>query len=242
MTAYDTPYDRSLGKLRVKMCQSLSGVDTLLQAGIEYDLPEDIAKNLIRQDLATKSCCQPADVEPYDSRPDTVEHINLVGRLIVHVVRDLLERARVHDQSKLADPEKATFDEYTPKLKGSTYGSDEYKGFLAGMKPALDHHYAANSHHPEHFTGSTCAQCGNREDQPCTCGGPRVSTAGIRGMNLLDLVEMFCDWKAATTRHADGDLRKSIDINQKRFGYSDDLKAILRNTVALFEPPPEGGL
>ena len=31
-----------------------------------------------------------------------------------------------------------------------TYGSDEYKACLTEMKPALDHHYAANRHHPEH--------------------------------------------------------------------------------------------
>jgi hypothetical protein len=39
------------------------------------------------------------------------------------------------------------------------------------------------------------------------------------------------DWKAATLRHADGDILKSIEINQKRFGYSDDLKEIFKNTV-----------
>jgi len=54
---------------------------------------------------------------------------------------------------------------------------------------------------------------------------------GIRGMTLLDVVEMLCDWKAATQRHADGDILKSVEINQKRFGYSDELKAILRNTI-----------
>ncbi len=104
------------------------------------------------------------------------------------------------------------FDEYTPKLAASTYGSDEYKAFLAAMKPALDHHYAANSgHHPE--------------------GNPR----GIQGMSLVDLTEMLCDWLAATRRHADGDIRRSIEINQKRFGYGDELKQILLNTLPLLE-------
>jgi hypothetical protein len=41
---------------------------------------------------------------------------------------------------------------------------------------------------------------------------------------------MFCDWYAATKWHNDGDLMKSIAINQERFGYSEDLKAILENT------------
>jgi len=49
----------------------------------------------------------------------------------------------------------------TPKLAGSTYGSEEYKAFLGQMKPALDHHYAVNDHHPEHFRWR-CGICERR--------------------------------------------------------------------------------
>lgn len=147
-----------------------------------------------------------ADEPEYDSRRDTLAHIERVRDLLDEVRSRLHGRGAVHDESKLAEPEKSAFDEYTPKLKGTTYGSDEYKGFLAALKPALDHHYAANSHHPEHYPD------------------------GIAGMSLLDLIEMFVDWKAATERHADGDLGESIEINAKRFGLSDQLAAILRNT------------
>jgi len=145
--------------------------------------------------------------EKYDSRLDTLAHIEQVGAFLTEVRVSLLLRRVNHDKSKLEEPEKSVFDAMTPKLKGSTYGSDEYKGFLAAMKPALDHHYAHNSHHPEHYPD------------------------GIRGMCLLDVIEMLADWKAATMRHADGDLAKSIEINQKRFGYGDELKAILINTA-----------
>lgn len=54
-------------------------------------------------------------------------------------------------------------------------------------------------------------------------------------MNLVDIIEMLCDWKAATLRHADGDIYKSIEINQKRFGYSDELKSIFINTIKCIE-------
>ena len=50
-------------------------------------------------------------------------------------------------------------------------------------------------------------------------------------MNLVDLVEMFCDWLASTQRMAKGDIYKSIEHAQERFGLSDDLVAILRNTA-----------
>ena len=85
-----------------------------------------------------------------DSRIETYKHIQTVQGIMRRAVADLLNRMEAHDQSKLKSPEVEIFDEMTPKLAASTYGSEEYKGFLAQMKPALDHHYAYNSHHPEH--------------------------------------------------------------------------------------------
>ena len=147
----------------------------------------------------------------FDSRPDTYAHIQQVQRLLGRVIGDFLRRSEAHDQSKLVSPEVEIFDEFTPRLAASTYGSSEYKTMLAAMKPALDHHYAHNSHHPEHYPN------------------------GIVGMSLLDVLEMLCDWKAATLRHANGDIRQSIEINQARFGYSDELKILLLNTLTLLE-------
>ncbi len=152
------------------------------------------------------------DTKKYDSRPDTYRHIQQVQALLFNCIAELMRRAEMHDQSKLTDPEVALFDEYTPSLAECTYGSDEYKQMLAGLKPALDHHYAKNRHHPEHF-----------------------DERGIRGMNLIDVLEMLCDWKAATLRHHDGDIRKSIEINQKRFGFSDELRYILLNTLMVID-------
>ena len=143
----------------------------------------------------------------YDSTQDTKKHIATVSIYMSRLYMDIRRRMGRHDKSKLEEPEKSIFDEYTPKLATSTYGSEEYKGFLKGMGEALEHHYANNRHHPEHFEN------------------------GIRDMNLVDLCEMVADWKGASMRHADGDILKSIEINQKRFGYSDELKQVLINTV-----------
>jgi len=137
---------------------------------------------------------------------ETLKHIKKVAYFLNKVNNELILRRRKHDQSKFSDEELPIFIEFTPKLRETTYGSDEYKEFLTKMKPALDHHYSSNRHHPEHFES-------------------------INKMNLIDIIEMLCDWTAATERHADGDIMKSIEINQKRFGYSDELKNILINTV-----------
>lgn len=330
----------------------------------------------------------------YDSTRDTNAHRLRVRNLMFDVSDELVRRGFEHDESKLAAPEKPIFDKFTPRLRSSTYGSEEYKGFLREMQVALDHHYAVNSHHPEHGeTGIKWApiqgyeghyevstfgdvrsldrvvkRSGSRGDlkvqgrmmksqvtpkgylrirlqrdgwggnymvhrlvaeafienpeakpevnhkdgnkqnnhvgnlewstssenqihaydtglrEPATkyvvhCpeldlttfgtqkmeealrarGYEHASAAGIwsamdrggkhfdltfegtllqgwrrsriRGMTLMDLVEMICDWKAATERHDDGDIRKSIELNQGRFGYSDELKQIFLNTI-----------
>jgi hypothetical protein len=50
-------------------------------------------------------------------------------------------------------------------------------------------------------------------------------------MNLLDLVELLVDWKAASERHNDGNIRKSIEINKTRYGIDSQLVKIFENTV-----------
>lgn len=143
----------------------------------------------------------------YDSKADTLLHIKRVSELMTEASIELINRANVHDNSKLESPEKEMFDEFTPKLKDCTYGSEEYKGYLKGLKVALDHHYANNSHHPEHYEN------------------------GVNGFDLFDLMEMFFDWKAATERHADGNIYKSIEINKERFNLSDQTCDMFSNTA-----------
>lgn len=54
-------------------------------------------------------------------------------------------------------------------------------------------------------------------------------------MNLVDIVEMMCDWISSSQRHADGNILKSIEINKGRFGLSDQMTSILQNTAELLE-------
>jgi hypothetical protein len=146
-------------------------------------------------------------MENYDSTQDTLAHVERVQQLMELCNANLQSRQQKHDQSKLEFPEKEIFDRMTPKLKNSTYGSEEYKGFLKEMGEALDHHYANNSHHPEHFSN------------------------GIDGMSLMDLVEMICDWKAAGERHDNGSIGASLEHNKKRFKIGDQLFSVLKNTA-----------
>lgn len=147
---------------------------------------------------------------PYDSTPDTLEYIENVRTFMAQITAALEQRALMHDRSKLEPPEKEAYDKLTPLLKGTTYGSEEYRAILRRpeMKEAIRHHYQNNSHHPEYWVGG-----------------------GVDNMDLLDIVEMLCDWKAASLRHADGDILESLGINRERFSLTDQLTRILYNTL-----------
>src|SRR5262245_31009519 len=86
-----------------------------------------------------------------DSTQDTCLHIAKVQIRLAEFRGKLEERSSVHDASKLEEPEKSGYDALTFKLAELTYGSDEYRTALVEGKPTIDHHYAHNSHHPEHW-------------------------------------------------------------------------------------------
>lgn len=144
------------------------------------------------------------------SMRDTVKHIRRVGELLIQFSNALGNRAVNHDASKLESPEWDVFSYATARLRTLTYGTPEYEKSRQEIMPALEEHYKKNSHHPEFYQN------------------------GIDDMNLVDLVEMICDWKAATERHDDGNLKTSIESNMFRFKMSPQLVSILLNTARHF--------
>jgi len=146
-----------------------------------------------------------------ETQKSIITHIDTVRSLIFTFIDQLFIRASTHDRSKLFDPEISVFHEYTPLLKKLTYGSEEYKRNLRKLKPALDHHYKNNDHHIEHHEN------------------------GIKDMDLVSIVEMFCDWNAAVLRHDNGDIIESIKINKERYNLSPELELIFLNTLKYFK-------
>jgi hypothetical protein len=188
------------------------GEEFEVEDGIDGDAYLVIDSNIGVDYYIGKNDCEVINKEnkimtKYETMCDTYKHKQTVNKFINLIIMELMDRAVNHDNSKLENFEVDIFTKYTPKLASCTYGSDEYKQFLKEMKPALDHHYENNRHHPEYHIN------------------------GIKDMDLVDLIEMMCDWKAASLRHNNGDIYKSIELNQNRFGYGDELKQIFENTV-----------
>jgi hypothetical protein len=144
-----------------------------------------------------------------DSTAETQEHISKVQARLQEMISALTVRAARHDASKFQEPEKSTLDAKAGALSTLRYGTPEYAAAMSAvdMQPFLEHHYAHNDHHPQHYKN------------------------GVDGMSLLSILEMLADWKAAGERVKEGSIMQSLEVNRDRFGLSDQLYAILVNTV-----------
>ncbi len=138
---------------------------------------------------------------------ETLKHISCVRDNIWILVLELLERAKNHDKSKLESPEREIFGAHTEELSKVEYGTEAYKQLLEKVKPAIEHHYAVNTHHPEHFKN------------------------GVNDFDIVDLMEMLCDWVAATKRNKNGNIHRSIEVNTEKYNLPPMLVSILNNTV-----------
>lgn len=154
----------------------------------------------------------------YDSSVDTKQHIAIIQDVARTIVFPTLEaRFENHDASKLNNfKEKSGYDKYVPMLQQVTYGSPGYFTIREEMtKNCFALHANANSHHPEHYPD------------------------GIDGMDLFDVLEMFCDWFSAAER-SDTDFSTGMKMNQKRFQISPQLMNIFENTYSHYFVKYEG--
>ena len=140
---------------------------------------------------------------------DLVQHKQWVAEKMQAAANELSGRAAVHDNSKFSPEEFEPYEEAFPNLQKYAYGTEELRAELRKIKPAIHHHFSVNRHHPEYFGEN-----------------------GINGMNLIDVLEMVCDWMAASKRSQTG-IDKGLEINKERYGISDQLFEIIKNTVAL---------
>jgi hypothetical protein len=147
----------------------------------------------------------------YDYIQDVLQHKRLVTEYMQMIASELFQRAAVHDNSKFLPEEAEIYGRVVPKLKTLEYGSEEYKETVKELGPALQHHYEHNAHHPEHFE------------------------AGIDGMNLVDVIEMVCDWVAATRRSMSANVYQSLEVNRKRFDISPQMIRVISETILLLE-------
>lgn len=151
---------------------------------------------------------QDFEVAKMRARAVTKSHIARVQALMADFEAKLHDRACFHDESKFSEVEiepLARMQMLIDREGQAPYGSQEYKRRTAMLGPMLEHHYENNSHHPEHYP------------------------EGVDGMDLLDVVEMFFDWKAASERGEESAM--NLTAACERFRVSPQLQRIFENTA-----------
>lgn len=133
-----------------------------------------------------------------------IRHRHRVFKHINKFSKLLKQRGVKHDMSKFEDIE---FDAFENAEFNASYGTPEYDAQRNKVKDAIVHHYANNPHHIEHHPNS------------------------INDMNLIDLVEMLCDWIDASERNENDNIYKSLEINRIKYNMSDQVYNLLVNTA-----------
>lgn len=155
----------------------------------------------------------------YEFENETRKHVAMVSNYIAGIVNELLMRAVTHDLSKFDSPEFQIFEQNMPAYKSATPGSDEYKKCLDNMKPAFDHHYKMNRHHPEYFVI-------NEKDLKLEHALSRLT--------IIDLIQTFVDWLSTANRQ-NYSVFEFLDKMAQKYNIHPQLLQILRNTVPILE-------
>lgn len=137
------------------------------------------------------------------------EHIHRVQKRMYILINELYRRCETHDRSKLGDEERDGWEamDNEPRYE---YGSEEYFKKVERYKWLLDRHYSnrENRHHPEHFGEWWQSE-----------------------MDILDLVEMICDWCAYKEEISADQAFDTIETQIKRFNVPKPIEDILKNTI-----------
>lgn len=138
---------------------------------------------------------------------DTLIHIAEVQEALEAMVHDLRQRGISHDRTKLQEPEFSVFCSTRSEFKTVNYGTPEYAAVAEKAKVAVDHHYANNRHHVGFHPN------------------------GIKDMNLLDVLEMLADWKAAARRSPDLSFEDSLPRAFAKYEIGPELQRLIVNTL-----------
>ena len=142
---------------------------------------------------------------------DLIDHKQHVAGYMQLVASELFRRAAVHDNSKFSPEEFDIYEATFSELQKVAYGSPEYKEAVKKLGPAWSHHCKFNDHHPECFE------------------------EGVKGMDFIQLIEMLCDWLAASERSQTNFL-EGLDMNKERFYIDDSLFNALKRTAGWIAP------
>lgn len=143
---------------------------------------------------------------------DVMEHKMNVQIIMNKLSRAILIRGRRHDNSKLKSPEKEGYSAHYNELRTAKFGSPEYQTIKEKLEPVIQHHYAENDHHPEHFGAHD----------------------GIFHMDCVQIIEMLADW-VATAHHKGTDVVADLPKLMEQCDIPENYYMIFKNTVEMMK-------
>lgn len=142
----------------------------------------------------------------------TIErHRCIVSATLRAIAYELMRRADLHDQSKLSLDEFEGFTKINMVARENEYGSDEYYAALRAVEPnPIPLHYSRNDHHPEYHKK-------------------------ISDMEFPELVEMVCDWHAASIAYGKTSFQASLTASFDRWPFSEGQKFLINSLAQWIE-------
>ena len=140
-----------------------------------------------------------------------IRHRAYLAEVMSRVAGALNSRAAIHDVSKLADDEFAGFARINGAARVNKFGSPEYAEGMKRERPTIDLHFSRNRHHPERpgLVGEAAEEKRGLPDDFTYWQARDGAT-----MTFLDVIEMVCDWWAASKGYNDDrPWSKSVELN-----------------------------
>ena len=135
----------------------------------------------------------------------TTTHKFFVIMGMARVCCKLMKSAIVHDMSKYSKAEYDGFKKLITVFRNTQYGTPEYSAILEKERDTINLHYSRNKHHPEFHKN------------------------GLDDMDFYLLTEMIVDWRASVRKNKNGDIKRSFEINEKRFNIKPEILRILKS-------------
>mgnify|MGYP003423105453 FL=1 len=217
--------------------EDVGSISAVLPNGSHVQVVEeslDIADAIML--LNESSQITPEMIKHFEDR--TNRHINLVRQSIKKIVNKfpefskLLDRGKVHDDSKFKEPERTPYIFLTWQNKTDRNGSptDHPMKIDKGvMQQATLHHITTNSHHPEYWDKlGANVDINNRNNANFIVDATK--------MPPLDIAEMIADWNAMSEELRTNTPRQWFNKQREvRWHFSQEQEQLIDKLLTTFE-------
>jgi len=164
----------------------------------------------------------------------TNKHIELVKKYCKKILdydserfKGIIERSKIHDDSKFESPEHKPYVYVTWKYKCEADGKEfeSSEEMEDRMHEATTHHVSNNRHHPEFHSDQK--EVINKTDRD----KPPAKSIDASKMSVLDVAEMTADWCSVSEERGTSPKKWADDNIDKRWKFTDEHKDLIYELI-----------